>query len=109
MTNIILNGACGRMGRAIGEASASFDACIVAGVDKFAGACSFPLYDDLEKVYESADVLVDFTVHTATDDLIAFARRTGIPMVVATTGHTEEEMAAYPAMVEAVMELQPDM
>ena len=102
MTNIILNGACGRMGRAIGEASASFDACIVAGVDKFAGACSFPLYDDLEKVYESADVLVDFTVHTATDDLIAFARRTGIPMVVATTGHTEEEMAALKRLSEEV-------
>ena len=102
MTDIILNGACGRMGRAIGEASASYGARIVAGVDRFAGDCTFPLYNNLDDVCQVADVLVDFTVHTATPELIAFAKRTGIPMVIATTGHTAEEMAALKELSKEV-------
>ena len=94
MTDVILTGACGRMGRAIAEASSSADARIVAGVDRFCGACAFPLYTHLDMVDISADVLVDFTVHTATSELIAFAERTGTPLVIATTGHTAEEMEA---------------
>ena len=94
MTDVILTGACGRMGRAIAEAAASADARIVAGVDRFCGNCDFPLFTYLEQVETQADVLVDFTVHTATQELIAFAERTGTPLVIATTGHTEEEMNA---------------
>ncbi len=102
MTDIILNGACGKMGRAIGEASASYGARIVAGVDRFMGNCNFPLYNKLENVTEVADVLVDFTVHTATPELIAYAKRTGTPMVIATTGHTKEEMEALKELSKEV-------
>lgn len=94
MTNVVLTGACGRMGRAIAEAAASADAQIVAGVDRFHGNCAFPLYTHLDQVDIPADVLVDFSVHTATPELIDFAERTGTPLVIATTGHTEEEMDA---------------
>ncbi len=92
MTDIILNGACGRMGKAIAEASASCGTRIVAGVDPFSKSCDFPLYERLEDVTECADVLVDFTVHTATPQLIHFAETTGTPLVIATTGHTPEEL-----------------
>lgn len=98
MTDIILNGACGRMGRAIAEAAASAGVRIVAGVDLFgapnAAATDFPLYKTLDEVTECADALVDFTVHTSTPDLVRFAERTFIPMVIATTGHTPEELEA---------------
>ena len=98
MTDIILNGACGRMGRAIAEASASADVRIVAGVDPFGKTGSaptdFPLYASLDEVTECADVLIDFTVHTSTPALVRFAERTGTPMVIATTGHTPEELEA---------------
>lgn len=102
MTDIILNGACGRMGRAIAEASASQNARIVAGVDRYQASCDFPLYTYLEEVSECADVVVDFTIHTATSELIAFAEATGTPLVVATTGHTPEEMNALCKLSEKV-------
>lgn len=100
MTDVILNGACGKMGRAITEAAASCDTRIVAGVDPFSAPCLFPLYPSLEDVTECADVLVDFTVHTSTEQLIRFAERTGIPLVVATTGHTQEELEALHLLSE---------
>lgn len=102
MTDIILNGACGRMGRAIAEASSSQDARIVAGVDRYQATCDFPLYTHLEEVQECADVLVDFTNHTATADLISFAEETGTALVIATTGHTLEELDALKKLSEKV-------
>ncbi len=92
MTDIILNGACGRMGRAIAEAAASYATRIVAGVDRFHASCDFPLYTYLSEVNECADVVIDFTNHTATHELIAYAEQSGTPLVVATTGHTPEEL-----------------
>ena len=94
MTDVILSGACGRMGRAIAEAAVSANARIVAGVDQFNGNCAFPLYTRMNQVDVASDVVVDFSVHTATPDLIDFAERTGIPLVIATTGHTKAEMDA---------------
>lgn len=102
MTDIILNGACGRMGRAVAEAAASYNARIVAGVDPYQQPCSFPLYASLQDVTECADVVVDFTVHTATDSLVRFAEETGTPLVVATTGHTKEELAKLQALSDHV-------
>ena len=102
MTDIILNGACGRMGKAIAEASASYATRIVAGVDCLHMDCAFPLYSRLSEVSECADVVVDFTNHSATYDLIAYAEATGTPLVVATTGHTAEEMEALKALSKKV-------
>ena len=91
---IILNGACGRMGREIIAAASKQGTEIVAAVDKF-GTPDFdiPFYSSLESVTEKADVLIDFTHHTAVPEICEFARRTGIPCVVASTGHTESEKA----------------
>lgn len=102
MTDIILNGACGRMGRAVAEASTSYGARIVAGVDPFRQPCSFPLYDTLTDVTECADVVVDFTVHSATQELVRFASENGTPLVVATTGHTPEELDQLQKLSETV-------
>lgn len=91
---IILNGACGRMGREIIAAASKQGTEIVAAVDKF-GTPDFdiPFYSSLESVTEKADALIDFTHHTAVPEICEFARRTGIPCVVASTGHTESEKA----------------
>lgn len=102
MTDIILNGACGRMGKAIAEASSSYATRIVAGVDLFEAPCAFPLYSHLSQVRECADVVIDFTNHTATAELIAFAEQNRIPLVVATTGHTAEELDALKKLSEKV-------
>ena len=43
--------------------------------------------------FVEADVLIDFSHHTAIGDVIAYAKQIGCALVVGTTGHTSEEKA----------------
>ena len=86
------------MGQAIYRATEGSDTCrIVAGVDINASAvgsaCSFPVYETITDFPSKADVIVDFSHHTALPSLLEYAKKTGTPIVVATTGHTDEEKA----------------
>lgn len=86
------------MGRSVTEmALASEDCRIVAGVDvnaaNLGAALSFPVYGSIEDFPGDADVIIDFSHHSALPSLIKYATERSIPLVVATTGHTEEEMA----------------
>ena len=98
MTNIILCGCGGKMGQAIVRAAADSDQYrIVAGVDINADAtapvCPFPVYPTVTEFPGHADVIVDFSHHTALHGLLEYAKKTKTPLVIATTGHTEEEKA----------------
>ena len=95
MTNIILCGCGGRMGKAITSAAAGeYD--IVAGVDinasSLAAACSFPVYESIFDFPGKADAIVDFSHHSSLPSLIEYAKKTRTPLVIATTGHTESEL-----------------
>ena len=48
-------------------------------------------FDELGMV--EADVLVDFSHHTAVADVLAYAKKVNCAVVIGTTGHTEEEKA----------------
>ncbi len=66
--------------------------CISARVDSvYDNGLKSGNYKDLKDVDVEADVLVDFSHHSATKDVIAFAMERGIPLVLATTGQTKEE------------------
>ena len=96
MTNIILCGCGGRMGKAIAAAIKN-DCTIVAGVDINASALSaasdFPVYEKISDFPDKADVIIDFSHHSAIRSLIEYAKTTKTPIVIATTGHTEDELA----------------
>jgi 4-hydroxy-tetrahydrodipicolinate reductase len=103
MTNIILCGCGGRMGRAIIESVK--DGCtIVAGVDVNASALStgFPVYEKISDFPGKADVIVDFSHHSALPSLIEYAKATKTPIVLATTGHTDEELALIDESVNEI-------
>lgn len=92
---IIVNGACGRMGREVIASANAKGVDIAAAVDKF-GTPDFeniPFYKSLSEVKEKADVLIDFTHHTAVPEICDFVRNTSVACVVASTGHTESELA----------------
>ncbi len=84
------------MGKAI-TAAAQNEFDIVAGVDvnasSLAAACNFPVYEKISDFTDKADVIIDFSHHSALPSLIDYAKSTHTPLVVATTGHTEEELA----------------
>ena len=48
------------------------------------------------------DVIVDFSHHSATAELLRFATERGIPTVVATTGHAEDELSAISRAAESI-------
>ncbi len=84
------------MGQAMVKAAADHKNCrIVAGVDinadSVAPVCDFPVYQTIEEFPGKSDVIIDFSHHTSLPSLLAYAKKTGTALVVATTGHTEEE------------------
>ena len=95
MTNIILNGACGKMGRVITKIVSERDDCkITAGVDKAPEKYSdFEVYDSISKVCEPADVIIDFSHPSALSDVLGYAVEKQIGAVIATTGLDEQHIA----------------
>lgn len=89
---IILNGAGGQMGtvlRNLAENTGNFT--VVANVDPYAQREGF--YASLEAFTGEADCIFDFSNHACTQGLMAYAVARKLPVVVATTGHTPEELS----------------
>ena len=95
------------MGKAVTEAiSKSQTLRIVAGVDINASAlgavCSFPVYGSISEFPDTADVIIDFSHHTALAPLCEYATAHNTPLVVCTTGHNESEHALMKKTSESV-------
>ncbi len=71
-------------------------ASLAFGVDPNASASSshsvYPTFSDIIST-EGVDCIVDFSHHAATPTLLDFATDKNLPIVLATTGHTEEEIS----------------
>ncbi|MCM1306400.1 MAG: 4-hydroxy-tetrahydrodipicolinate reductase [Bacteroides sp.] len=89
---VVLCGANGRMGREIArEIENSRDLEIVAGVDKNSAEAGFKCYASISDIAEQADVIMDFSHHSLTKELVDNAVARKIPLVIATTGQSREE------------------
>ncbi len=92
MIKVLINGACGRMGKEVEKlVEASETMTVAAKVDKMAAESG--CYTDINDFSGEADVIIDFSNHLGTKDLLDYAVKNNIPTVVATTGHTDEELA----------------
>lgn len=65
---------------------------IVCGFDKDENNIGFPVYNDIEKINEKVDVIIDFSVPVATFEILKYARKNKIPIVIATTGFSKDEL-----------------
>lgn len=94
MTNIILCGANGKMGRVISSGVKNRENCkIVAGVDLYTESVNdYPIYSSFDKVTEKADVIIDFSNPAMLDSLLSFAKSNKLPVVIATTGYSAEQI-----------------
>ncbi len=93
---ILICGVGGRMGREVAKLALEGvrGAEVVAGFDVLpVDTREFRTYTDWSAVEEDVDCIIDFSHHTATSALLAFAVSKKIPAVIATTGHTEQELA----------------
>lgn len=98
---IIVNGAMGRMGGEVCRMAndGARGATVAAKVDKFG---SGEVLTSILDVSADADVVIDFSHHSAVTELAEFAKRTSLPVVLATTGHTEAELEIINEMAGAV-------
>lgn len=99
--NIILNGANGRMGRIVDEAVAQGgEHAVAARVDwSYAAGDGF---SELAQYEGPADVVIDFSNHAATAQVTEYCVERGLPVVIATTGQTEAELALICAAAERI-------
>lgn len=94
MTKVIMHGCNGRMGRAIVDlAAADSEVEIVAGVDAFGdNNYAFPVFKSLSECDVDADVVVDFSNAGAVESLLKTCAERKLPVVLCTTGLSEEQL-----------------
>ena len=94
MVRIIMHGCNGHMGQVISQlVRDDKDAEIVAGIDiADTRDNGYPVFTDVEKCDVDADVIIDFASAKAVDHLLDYCGRTGMPVVLCTTGLSEEQV-----------------
>jgi len=95
MINILLNGCNGKMGQHITQcARFRDDLAIVAGLDiRPNDNAPYPVYTNVADIKEKIDLIIDFSHPSALDTILGYALDKKIPIVIATTGFTDEHKA----------------
>ena len=95
MVRIIMHGCNGKMGQVItGLAADDPNVQIVAGIDIADNRDNgYPVFTDIKKCDVAADVIVDFAAAAAVDALLDYSVEKQIPVVLCTTGLSDEQLA----------------
>ena len=94
---VILCGANGAMGKLIDDLFG----------EEIVGRVSLDGENNVPKTFDElgpreADVVVDFSHHSATPDVLSYAKKIGAGAVIGTTGHTQEEKAMIHAAAREI-------
>ncbi len=94
MVKIIMHGCNGKMGQTITRiVKEDPRAEIVAGVDTYQGiANEYPVFDNIAACDAEADVILDFSTASAVDDVLTYCVEKQVPVVLCTTGLSEEQL-----------------
>lgn len=94
MVKVIMHGCNGHMGQVITDLIAKDEnAQIVAGIDM--ADCrdnGYPVFTDIKACRVEADVMIDFSSFKATDGVLDYCVERQLPLVLCTTGLTEEQL-----------------
>lgn len=95
MIRAIMHGCNGKMGQVITNLIKEDDQIeIVAGVDAWMGIeNAYPVFPELASCEIEADVVIDFSNASAVDTLLDVCAERGLPVVLCTTGLSEEQLA----------------
>lgn len=94
MTKVIMHGCNGKMGQVITNLIAQDpEAEIVAGIDVSQHISnSYPVFSSLKECTVEADVIIDFASAKAVDELLSFCEEKQMPVVLCTTGLSEDQL-----------------
>lgn len=99
MVKIIIRGCNGRMGREISRlVEQDENAVVVAGVDNNASGQKkdnneYPVFTSFRECNVESDVIIDFSSPVDIEEMLLFAKERKNPIVLCTTGLSEEELA----------------
>lgn len=96
MIKIIMHGCNGKMGQVIsGLVADDENAEIVAGIDLFDGIKNtYPVFKNIDECDVDADVVIDFSSAKAVDKLLEFCEKRSLPLVLCSTGLSDEQIYA---------------
>ena len=95
MVRAIMHGCNGKMGQVItGLVKNDAEIEFVAGIDAYTGIeNTYPVFESIEKCDVEADVIIDFSNAKAVDNLLDYCVEKQVPVVLCTTGLSEEQLA----------------
>ena len=104
MTRAIMHGCNGHMGRVITDICKNDENIeIVAGIDLFDGIENdYPVFKTLDDCDVDADVIIDFCSAKAVDGLLDYCEKTKMPVVLCTTGLSDEQIARVSQVAKTV-------
>ena len=93
MLEVLVNGCNGKMGQVVCDLVEQNENLVLkAGFDKnITGEFAFPVFDKIEDIKERPDVIIDFSIPIATLNILEYASKNNVPIVIATTGFTKEQ------------------
>lgn len=94
MTNILLCGISGKMGKTVLNLLQNDEnAKVICGVDvRETVNAGVPVYTSFDGVKEKADVILDFSSPAALDGILNYAIKNNVPCVLAATGYDETQL-----------------
>lgn len=94
MVKILMHGCNGKMGRMITEiVKNEEDTVIAAGVDKFTGIPNdYPVFEEIAQCDVDVNVVIDFSNAGAVDELLDYCVKKSLPVVLCTTGLSDEQL-----------------
>lgn len=104
MTKIVISGANGKMGKNVYSCITQRDDCVVsAGIDintdKYA---DFEIYKSAKELPEKPDVIIDYSHPSCLNSLLEYCLTTGTPVVLATTGYSDEQITQIKKAAEQI-------
>lgn len=104
MINIVICGACGKMGRVIADIISGREDCrTIAGIDKVTQQYSdFPVVSQPSELTEKPDVIIDFSHPSSLDDLLSYCLSNGTALVIGATGYSDEQIAKIKKAAEQI-------
>ena len=108
MTKVIMNGCNGKMGQCITEICKNdSEITIVAGIDVYNGIRNdYPVFPSLNACNVKADVIIDFSNAAAVDELLDYCEKKEMPVVLCTTGLSEEQLAKVDQVAQSAAVLK---
>ena len=93
MIKVLINGCNGKMGQEVIKAIHDNEKfTVLNGVDKEENPdYIFPVYTNINDIKEKPDVIIDFSIPVATMQILEYAKSNKVPIVIATTGLSEEQ------------------